>query len=465
MSTFKELGISEEVLKVIEEDKFEKPSDIQAKTIPLVLKGKDVIGGSATGSGKTLVFAAGIINNTERGEGVQALILTPTRELAEQVSKSIKHFAKYKPLNIAAVYGGLSINPQIYALKRADIIIGTPGRILDHLERGTLELRKLRVLVLDEADRMLDMGFIDDVVKIIKQCPEQRQTLLFSATIYDEVVFIAAKYMRSPVEVSVESHVDPKKLHQVFYDVRDNEKFSLLVNLLRNEKSDLVMVFCNTRHNTEFIVKNLRYNRIEAIAVHGGFSQDKRDKAMSEFHSKSTKVLVCTDVAARGLDIEGISHVYNYDIPKNSKDYIHRVGRTARAGKEGIAVNIVASRDYDNFNKVEEDESLKITKLDIPRMDRVFIKSRDELSARGEFRGHSTRSRFGDRGKFDNRNPRSSYRPGRYQDQEKKTEYDHSTDRRHDHQIRHKTDGFRRKIKNQVRGRTEDYHQRKTYNM
>jgi ATP-dependent RNA helicase DeaD len=460
-NTFEELGINESILKVIREDKFEKPSDIQAKAIPLVLKGKDVIGGSATGSGKTLVFAAGIINNTARGEGVQALILTPTRELAEQVAKSIKHFAKHKPLNITAVYGGLSINPQIYALKRADIVIGTPGRILDHLERGTLELRKLRVLVLDEADRMLDMGFIDDVVRIIKQCPEQRQTLLFSATIYDEVVFIASKYMRSPVEVSVESHVDPKKLHQVFYDVRDNEKFSLLVNLLRNERSDLVMVFCNTRHNTEFVVKNLRHNRIEAIAVHGGFSQDKRNKIMSDFHSKSTKVLVCTDVAARGLDIEGISHVYNYDIPKNSKDYIHRIGRTARAGKEGIAINIVASRDYDNFNKVEEDESLKITKLDMPRMDRIFIKPRDELSARGEFRGHSTRSRFGNR----DRRPGTYNRYAGGSNSEEKTEYEHSKDRRHDHQIRHKADGFRRKVKSQVRGRTEQYHQRKNYNM
>lgn len=476
---FKELGISEEVLRVIEEEKFEKPSDIQAKTIPLVLKGKDVIGGSATGSGKTLAFAAGIIANTERGEGIQALILTPTRELAEQVAKSIKHFAKYKPLNIAAVYGGLSINPQIYALKRADIVIGTPGRILDHLMRETLDLRKLRILVLDEADRMLDMGFIEDVVKIIKECPEQRQTLLFSATIYDEVVFIASKYMRHPVEVSAESHVDPRKLHQVFYDVRDNEKFSLLVTLLKKEKADLVMVFCNTRHATEFVVKNLRYNRIEAIAVHGGFSQDKRNKIMSEFHSKSTKVLVCTDVAARGLDIEGISHVYNYDIPKNSKEYIHRIGRTARAGKEGIAINIVCSKDYDNFNHVEEDESLKIQKLDLPQLERAYIKPRDELSARGEFRGRSQHGSFrGGRDfransrKFaENRHENRGYnrhdreRRDYQRDEEGKTRYDHHQDRRHDYQKHHKSNAFRRRVKHQVRARTERDHQRKQYNM
>ena len=220
--TFKELGISEEVLRVIQEEGFEKPSEIQSKTIPLVIEGKDVIGGSATGSGKTLAFAAGIIKNCEHGRGVQTLILTPTRELAEQVSISIKHFSKHKHLKIISVYGGVSINPQIEALRRADVVVGTPGRILDHLERDTLILDSLKILVLDEADRMLDMGFIDDVVKIIRACPKQRQTLLFSATIYDEVVMIASKYMHNPIEVSAESHVDPKKLHQVFYDVPDN---------------------------------------------------------------------------------------------------------------------------------------------------------------------------------------------------------------------------------------------------
>ncbi len=374
MTKFKELGISDEVWKVIQEDKFEEPSEIQSKTIPLVIQGKDVIGGSATGSGKTLAFAAGIIMRTEKGKGIQALILTPTRELAEQVSESIKHFSKYKPLKIIAIYGGISINPQIEALKHADIVVGTPGRILDHMQRDTIILDSLKTLVLDEADRMLDMGFIDDVVKIIKACPKERQTLLFSATIYDEVVMIASDYMHSPVEVSAESHVDPKKLHQVYYDVPDNMKFSLLVHLLKKEKSDLVMVFCNTRKNTGFVVKYLGMNGIPAIAVHGGFSQDKRDKTMETFHQKKVKVLVCTDVAARGLDIEGISHVYNYDIPKNSKDYVHRIGRTARAGKEGRAINILASRDYENFMKVEEDESLKIVKEELPKIERIYIK-------------------------------------------------------------------------------------------
>ncbi len=388
MQKFRDLGIPEEIIRVIQEDGFEKPSEIQSKTIPLVVEGKDVIGGSATGSGKTLAFAAGIIKNCEHGKGVQALILTPTRELAEQVSVSIKHFSKHKPLKIISVYGGVSINPQIESLRHADVVVGTPGRILDHLERDTLILDSMKILVLDEADRMLDMGFIDDVVKIIRACPKERQTLLFSATIYDEVVMIASKYMHNPVEISAESHVDPKKLHQVFYDTPDNMKFSLLVHLLKKEKSDLVMVFCNTRKNTGFVVKYLCSSGIPAVAVHGGFSQDKRDRTMEDFHSKKIKVLVCTDVAARGLDIPGISHVYNYDLPKNSKEYVHRIGRTARAGKEGMAINILASRDYENFSKIQEDESLNIVKEELPsNVDRIFIKPVTHGSYRGEFRG------------------------------------------------------------------------------
>ena len=391
MKTFKELGISEEILKVIQEEGFEKPSEIQSKTIPLVLQGRDVIGGSATGSGKTLVFAAGIIEKTEHGKGIQALILTPTRELAEQVSSALKHFSKYKKLKIVSIYGGLSINPQIEDLERADIVVGTPGRILDHLERDTIILDSLKTLVLDEADRMLDMGFIDDVLTIIKACPKKRQTMLFSATIYDEVVFIASKYMNNPVEIAAEVRVDPRKLDQVFYDVPDNMKFSLLVHLLKKEKSDLVMVFCNTRRNTGFVVRNLSFSGIPAVSVHGGYTQARRNKIMEDFHAKKIRVLVCTDVAARGLDIEGISHVYNYEIPKDAKDYVHRIGRTARAGKDGKAINLLSSRDYENFNKVEEDESLHIVKMNLPHIETIIPRS---FSRERRFQNRSPRRRF-----------------------------------------------------------------------
>lgn len=379
MERFRKLGITPHIIRVIEEEKFEKPSEIQEKSIPLILEGKDVIAGSATGSGKTLVFGADIIHNCEKGKGIQALILTPTRELAEQVSKALKKFSKYKPLSIIPVYGGVSINLQIHELRSADVVVATPGRLLDHLDRRTINLTRVKILVLDEADRMFDMGFLPDVEDIIKVCPHNRQTLLFSATIFEEVYHIANKYMKNPVKISAEAYVDPRKLTQFYYDVQDNMKFSLLVHLLKHERAGLVMVFCNTKRNTDFVVKNLRLSGIDALAIHGGFSQSKRTSTMKQFNdSKKTYVLVCTDVAARGLDIKGVSHVYNYDIPKDGRDYIHRVGRTARAGVEGKAISILSQRDHDNFSRVLRDIDVKITKEQAPYIERVLIKWKEK---------------------------------------------------------------------------------------
>jgi len=374
MECFKNLGIIEPVLRSIEEEKFEKPSEIQEKSIPLVLAGNDVIAMSATGSGKTLVFGSGIIQKSEKGKGIQALILTPTRELAEQNTKALRKFSKYKALRIASIYGGLSINPQIHELNFTDVVVGTPGRILDHIERRTINFSKLKILVLDEADRMFDMGFIDDVKTILKMCPAERQTLMFSATIPKEVSELASHYMKKPVKVSAESHVDPRKLTQVYYNIEDNKKFSLLVYLLKNEKSGLVMVFCNTRKSTDFVANNLSGNGVNAIAIHGGLSQAKRGSIMDNFHSKRVSVLVCTDVAARGLDIKGVSHVYNYDIPKDNREYIHRIGRTARAGNDGKAINLISGRDHDNFSRVLRYNDVEITKEDKIEVPFVDIK-------------------------------------------------------------------------------------------
>ena len=231
MERFRRLGITEPVIKAIQEEKFEKPSEIQEKSIPLILAGHDVIAGAATGSGKTLVFGSAIIKTCEKGKGIQALVLTPTRELAEQVARALSKFSKYRELNILAVYGGVAIEPQIQHLRNSEIVVGTPGRILDHLRRQTIDLRPLKILVLDEADRMFDMGFREDVERIIKNCPTNRQTLLFSATISQEVVELSKRYMKNPVEVSAEAYVDSSKLTQIYYDVMDNLKFSLLVHL------------------------------------------------------------------------------------------------------------------------------------------------------------------------------------------------------------------------------------------
>ncbi|VVB92986.1 putative ATP-dependent RNA helicase [uncultured archaeon] len=374
MISFKNLGISEPVLRSINDEKFEIPSEIQEKSIPPILSGKDVIAGSATGSGKTLAFASGIIQSSERGKGIQALVLVPTRELAEQVAQALSKFSKYKPLEIIAVYGGAGIFQQIRELRTADVVVGTPGRILDHIGRNTIKLGKVKTLVLDEADRMFDMGFIEDVERIIKKCPQERQTLLFSATISKDVVRLSRNHMKKPLQVSVESYVDPKKLIQVYYETGDDMKFSLLVHLLKHENSGLVMVFCNTKRNTDKVAKNLRFSGIDSLAIHGGLTQGKRNNVMRLFHSGKTCVLVCTDVAARGLDIQGVSHVYNYDIPRESKQYIHRIGRTARAGAEGKAVNILSRNDYDNFSRVLKENDVEIKEEAMPVMEKAVIR-------------------------------------------------------------------------------------------
>src|SRR3989344_3956088 len=375
---FKALGLNEDILKALEEKGFSQPTEVQIKAIPLILAGKDVIAGAATGSGKTLAFGSGIIQSCEGTGVIQSLVLVPTRELAEQVSQTLKSFSKHKCLRITEVYGGVSINPQIDKLRRAEVVVGTPGRILDHLQRETINLSKVKILVLDEADRMLDMGFIRDVKKIIGQCPRERQTLLFSATISADVQKLSGAYMHDPQEVDCESLVDPKKLTQFYYDVPDNMKFSLLVHLLKQERVGLAMVFCNTQRNTDFVARNLQASGINAMAIHGGHSQDKRKMTMEKFHSKDVDVLVCTDVAARGLDIKGVSHVYNYDVPKEPNQYIHRIGRTARAGAEGKAVTVLGSRDYDNFDRLQRKEEVTITRLENPEVERVFIKIKDE---------------------------------------------------------------------------------------
>jgi ATP-dependent RNA helicase DeaD len=373
MEKFTELGLNKEIVQVIRESGFKEPSKIQVKAIPLALAGRDIIGGSSTGSGKTLVFASPIIENLKPEKNVQALILTPTRELAEQVSKSIKNFSKNKKLNVLPIYGGINIEPQIRKIYTADVIVGTPGRILDHLERGTLNLNNVKFLVLDEVDRMFDMGFSKDVEKIIKQCPAKRQTMMFSATVSQDIDYLAKKYTNKPVEISVESQVDPRKLTQFYYDVPDNKKFSLLVKLLEKEDSGLVMVFCSTRRNVDTISNNLLKQKINAKAIHGGIEQKKRMRVMDEFHNNKTGVLVCTDVAARGLDIKGVSHVYNYDVPEDAKDYIHRIGRTARAGKQGKAITILASRDYENFRNLNKRQEFEITQKDLPQIQNIRI--------------------------------------------------------------------------------------------
>jgi ATP-dependent RNA helicase DeaD len=393
MEKFKELGLNQGLLDAIKAKGITDPTEIQEKAIPLALAGEDIVGGSATGSGKTLAFSAPIIQNLKPGNFPKALILTPTRELAEQVADAFKDFSKEHKLRVTKVYGGVSINPQIKSLEKCDVVVGTPGRILDHLNRGTLNLREIEFIVLDEADRMFDMGFHHDVEKIIKNCPDKRQTLLFSATITREIGHLIDKYTKNPKTIAVKSYIDASKLKQIYYDVDNRQKFSLLVHLLRNESQKLVMVFCNTRMIVDFVEKNLRKYGIQARAIHGGLSQNQRTRVLGDFHGEKVDVLVCTDVAARGLDIKGISHVYNYDLPSVSEDYVHRIGRTARAGDDGIAISLLSDRDYDNFRKVQRNENLKIERLDLPDFQSIQVTMIRRGNGRDGRGGNASRGR------------------------------------------------------------------------
>jgi len=417
------LGKDSALFKAILDRGFDEPSEIQEKSIPSIIEGKDVIAGAATGSGKTLAFAAGLINNIEKDKGIQGLVLTPTRELAEQITKELTDFAKYKNLNVISVYGGVSIYNQVKMLPSSEIVVATPGRILDHLEKGSIDLSKVNTFVIDEADRMFEMGFIEDVERIIAEVPIKRQTLLYSATISPDVIRLSKKYLKKPVEINAVVHVDPKKLTQIYYDVDDKLKFSLLKHLLENEKSGLVMIFCNTRKNVDFVSKNLGFMGLEVVPIHGGFTQDKRNRFLEMFNNERNKVkiLVATDVAARGLDIKGVTHVYNYDIPLSPSEYTHRIGRTARAGKDGKVINILTSRHYENFQPIIESKDYNIKQEEPPYVDRVMIRwmpeRRDDRNARrGSMRherssgGYSRDSgRASDGGRRDAGRGRSSY--------------------------------------------------------
>ena len=394
MEKFTKLGLSKELTDVLKQFGFKEPSEIQEKAIPIALARRDIIGGSATGSGKTLVFASAIIENLKPNHWIQALILTPTRELAEQIATSIRNFGKNKKLNVLAIYGGVKIEPQMRKLSTTDILVGTPGRIIDHINRRSLRLNNIKFLVIDEVDRMFDMGFSKDVERIINECPKKRQTMMFSATISQGIDYLSKKHTKNPAKISLKSYVDPSKLKQVYYDVPNNKKFSLLVSLLKKESADLVMVFCNTRRNVDFIADNLIRNGVHARAIHGKIEQKKRIRVLDEFHKKGLGVLVCTDVAARGLDIKGVSHVYNYDVPSDLKDYIHRIGRTARAGKEGKAIIILTSRDYEKFGTLMQSKEIKITPRELPKLEIVRIKM-DSRRSNNRFNSGPKRKDFG----------------------------------------------------------------------
>ncbi len=405
-SNFENFGLSDELQSTIDNMGFSSPTEIQGMSIPEIMEGSDVIGESATGSGKTLAFGCGIIDSVTPGQGLQSLIMTPTRELAEQVKDSLIELSGKKGLKIISVYGGVAIDPQIEGLRTADVVVGTPGRLLDHMQRRTINTSKVKILVLDEADRMFDMGFIEDVEKIIRVCPKERQTLFFSATISQKIKNLANRYMKDPVLVNAKNQVDPTKLHQEYYNVTRMNKFSMLVHLCEKEASGLVMIFCNTRRSVDFVVKNLKAQKFDAVSIHGGLTQNKRARMLKMFNSGKVGFLVCTDVAARGLHIDNVSHIYNYEIPKDPTDYVHRIGRTARAGEEGKVINLLCDLDFDNMSKVLRDYRFNVHKMESPKIRMVPVKKSGD-SRRGYGRSGFRRGSPG-RG----RSERSGFRRG-----------------------------------------------------
>lgn len=405
---FIELNLDNNLVKAVEELGFESPTFIQEKSIPVIKEGKDVIAQSETGSGKTAAFGLPILEKITQGNGLQCVIIAPTRELAEQLTKEINKFSKYKRVITLPVYGGVSINPQIQKLPRTDIVVATPGRLTDHIQRRTINFKNVKFLVLDEADKMFEMGFIDDIKTIIHNLPTNRQTLLFSATISKEILHLAQDYMKNPVSIKTKVYVDDASLKQEYYNVQMRDKFSFLLHILKQENPNLAIVFCGTRHTADLVSKNLYKNGVNCMALHGGFSQNKRNMVISGFHSGKIHILIATDVAARGLDIKNVTHIINYDIPKTSHEYVHRIGRTARAGKTGKAISILSERDHDNFRRVLEDRSLNIDALKTPEFQRVpfFARSNND---HGNFRSHDNAR---GNGHFRPRDDHSHFRPG-----------------------------------------------------
>jgi len=359
---FEEMDLSPELLKNLQAHNITIPSEIQSKTIPLIMEGRDLLAESETGSGKTLAFALPMIEGLEHGHGVQAIVICPTRELAKQVAGEFEKFAPHTGLHFITVYGGVGLEPQIEAIPTSDVVIGTPGRILDLMERNALKLDNIQFFVLDEADRMLDMGFVDDIERIMQATPEDRQTLLFSATIDYRIETISQKYMHMPAVIRAKSQEVRGNLFQGYYVVNPWQKISLLHHLIKG-RDVYGLVFCRTIVATDHVAAELAKRGIKAFALNGDMTQAKREQTVQEFMEHKFNILVATDVAARGLHINGITHVFNYDLPDEADTYTHRVGRTARQGAEGEAITLLAEDDYRKFDAIMDHYNDEIEKL------------------------------------------------------------------------------------------------------
>jgi ATP-dependent RNA helicase RhlE len=358
---FSELGLNPKILTAVNEKGYDTPTPIQQQAIPAVLSGKDVMAAAQTGTGKTAGFTLPLLHLLSQGEKaksnhVRALVLTPTRELAAQVAESVETYGKDLPLRSHVVFGGVKINPQLMALRKGvDILVATPGRLLDLFSQNAIKFNDLEVLILDEADRMLDMGFIHDIKRILKVLPQKRQNLMFSATFSDDIRDLAKGLINDPVEISVTPRNETAKtVQQWLTPVDQSKKSKLLVKLIKQNDWQQVLVFTRTKHGANRLTKTLESKNISAAAIHGNKSQGARTKALAGFKDKTVRVLVATDIAARGIDIDQLPQVVNFDLPQVAEDYVHRIGRTGRAGAEGKAISLVCADESKNLNDIEQ---------------------------------------------------------------------------------------------------------------
>lgn len=384
MTAFGELELSKKVIAALSDMGFEEPSPIQSQTIPLVLDGHDVIGQAQTGTGKTAAFGIPTIEKLVDGSRhIQGLVLTPTRELAIQIAEEFNKIGKYKKVKTLPIYGGQSIDRQIRSLKYGvQIVVGTPGRLLDHIRRNTIKLENVQTLILDEADEMLDMGFIEDIEGIMQQLlREDRQTLLFSATMPAPIAKLAGKYMNNPQKVTISrENLTVPLIDQVYYETR--EKLEGLCRVLDVEETGKLIIFCRTKRGVDDLVASLQARGYLSDALHGDLSQAQRDRVMKKFREGKLEILVATDVAARGIDIEDITHVINYDIPQDHESYVHRIGRTGRAGKKGVAITFIDPREYRQLKLIERLAKTKIERKQLPSSADILERQRELIKER-----------------------------------------------------------------------------------
>ncbi|MBU5310916.1 DEAD/DEAH box helicase [Tissierella carlieri] len=392
-NNFKILGISKELEKVLEKDGITKPTPIQEQAIPQLLKGKDVIAQAHTGTGKTFAFMLPIMETIDITKPcIQALIIAPTRELAIQITNEAKKLAQAKNISILAVYGGQDVERQLRKLnKGVNIVIGTPGRLLDHMGRKSIDLGQVKMIVLDEADEMLNMGFLKDVEEIIYKTSKTRQTMLFSATMPKQLRSLAVRYMKEPVQIQIQSEkVTLDEIKQVVIETTDRGKQDALCSVIDEERPFMAMIFCRTKRRVKALNSDLRNRGYNSDEIHGDLSQAKREKVINSFRDMKLQLLVATDVAARGLDIEGITHIFNYDIPEDAESYIHRIGRTGRAGETGKAFTFVTPRDQQDLISIENKIRMNLKKRKIVK-DNVKGKtnrnnSNEQINKKQDFR-------------------------------------------------------------------------------